>query len=75
MIGQTSRQREVLQFLRAFYDENGFMPSTREVQEHFGWSSQNAAVQHLKALEAKGLIKRQKGRARALVLTTTNHES
>ena len=45
------------------------MPSTRELQQHFGFSSQTAAVNHLRALERKGAIKRQAGKARAVRLT------
>ncbi len=43
------------------------MPSTREIQEHFGFASQTAAVSHLRALERKGAIKKLAGKARALV--------
>ena len=45
------------------------MPSTREIQEHFGFASQTAAVSHLKALEKKGVIKRLEGKARGLMFT------
>jgi len=37
------------------------MPSTREIQRHFGFASQTAAVNHLKALERKGCLKRVPG--------------
>ena len=43
------------------------MPSTREIQHHFGFASQTAAVSHLKALEKKGVIQKVAGKARALV--------
>lgn len=43
------------------------MPSTREIQNHFGFSSQTAAVSHLKALEKKGVIQRLPGKARAVI--------
>ena len=43
------------------------MPSTREIQVHFGFASQTAAVSHLKALEKKGVIQKVPGKARALV--------
>ncbi len=44
------------------------MPSTREMQEHFGFASQTAAVNHLKALERKGAIHRLAGKARGVAL-------
>jgi len=44
------------------------MPSTREIQAAFGFSSQTAAVSHLRALEKKGAIQRLPGKARAVIL-------
>lgn len=43
------------------------MPSTREIQRHFGFASQTAAMSHLRALEKKGVIRRLAGLARAVV--------
>lgn len=63
----TDRQREMLDFLRAYQRENGVMPSTREMQRHFGFSSQTAAMSHLRALEKKGAIQRHPHKARAVV--------
>ncbi|MFT5466941.1 MAG: repressor LexA [Verrucomicrobiales bacterium] len=63
----TQRQQELVDFLRSYHRETGIMPSTREIQNHFGFSSQTAAVSHLKALEKKGVIKRLPGKARAVI--------
>lgn len=63
----TDRQQELLDFLRSYHSRTGLMPSTREIQEHFGFASQTAAVSHLRALEKKGVIKKVAGKARALV--------
>lgn len=63
----TDRQQQLVDFLRKYHHETGIMPSTREIQHHFGFSSQTAAVSHLKALERKGVIKRLPGKARAVV--------
>ncbi|HRQ88611.1 MAG TPA: repressor LexA, partial [Bacteroidia bacterium] len=46
----TTRQQEVLDFLQSEHRRTGIMPSTREIQEHFGFASQTAAVSHLRAL-------------------------
>jgi repressor LexA len=43
------------------------MPSTREIQEHFGFASQTAAVSHLRALEKKGVIIKKDRKARSLM--------
>jgi repressor LexA len=62
----TLRQREVLQFIRSSELERGVGPTTREVQQHFGFASQTAAVQHIRALEKKGVLKKTAGKARAV---------
>ncbi len=64
----TKRQQELIDYLKNQHAESGIMPSTREIQEHFGFASQTAAVSHLRALERKGAIKRLPNKARALVL-------
>jgi repressor LexA len=46
------------------------MPSTREIQDHFGFASQTAAMNHLRALERKGVIVRLPGKARAVALAS-----
>lgn len=44
------------------------MPSLREMQAHFGFSSPFAVTRHLAALETKGFLQRAQGRARSMVL-------
>ena len=63
----TDRQREVLTFLRQYQREHGVMPSSRDIQRAFGFSSQTAAMGFLRALEKKGAIQRRAGVARAVV--------
>jgi repressor LexA len=63
----TTRQQEILQYLRDSQRKTGVMPSTREIQHFFGFASQTAAMSHLRALERKGVIQRLPGKARAVV--------
>jgi len=63
----TARQQELLVFLKSYQKRNGLMPSTRDIQQHFGFASQTAAMSHLRALERKGVIRRIAGKARAVV--------
>ena len=63
----TTRQIEILDYLRKSQRETGIMPSTREIQHFFGFASQTAAMSHLRALEKKGVIQRLPGKARAVV--------
>jgi repressor LexA len=72
----TLRQQEVLDYIAESQAHSGVMPSTREIQEHFGFASQTAAVNHLKALERKGVIQRMAGKARAVaVVSQLNRET
>ena len=63
----TTRQQEVLDFIRRQLELTGFSPSSREIQAHFGFQSQTAAMNHLRALERKGVIDRTPGKARSAV--------
>lgn len=63
----TDRQRELLEYLRQHQRQEGVMPSTRDIQRYFGFSSQTAAMSHLRALEKKGVIQRHPHKARAVV--------
>ena len=67
----TQRQQEILDYLKEYQHECGVMPSTREIQNAFGFASQTAAMSHLRALENKGAIQRLPNKARAVVLPET----
>jgi len=62
----TRRQQEVLDYLKEAQRKTGITPSTRDIQAHFGFASQTAAMSHLRALERKGAIIREHRRARAI---------
>ena len=62
----TARQQQVLDFINESQSQTGVIPTSREIQQHFGFGSQTAAMNHLKALERKGVIHRQPGKARAV---------
>jgi repressor LexA len=66
----TSRQREVLEFIRTFSERNGVPPAVREIGDRFGFTAR-AAFDHLRALERKGMLQRRvadKRVSRTLVL-------
>jgi repressor LexA len=63
----TNRQQEVYDYLKRESRVTGVMPSTREIQHFFGFASQTAAMNHLRALEKKQVIQRVPGKARAVV--------
>ena len=57
----TKRQHEILGFIRDKIENRGFPPSIREIGEAFEIVSPNGVMCHLKALEKKGYIERNKG--------------
>jgi repressor LexA len=67
----TKRQQQIIDFIERAQRETGVTPSTREIQAHFGFASQTAAINHLRALERKGAIQRLPGKARAVALVSS----
>lgn len=64
----TDRQREIYEFIRSKIEGRGYGPTVREIGLAFGIKSPNGVMCHLKALEKKGLIKREGFSARAIEL-------
>src|SRR5438270_11081655 len=64
----TERQREIYDFIRSKIEGRGYGPTVREIGLGFGIKSPNGVMCHLKALEKKGLIKREGFSARAIML-------
>jgi repressor LexA len=62
----TERQRSVLEFIRRYSRERGYPPTIREIRDAFHLKSNRGVVDHLKALERKGHIKRAPGSPRAI---------
>ena len=60
----TERQREIYDFIETKIDERGYGPTVREIGVGFGIKSPNGVMCHLKALEKKGLIRKEPGAAR-----------
>ncbi len=62
----TRRQREILDFITSFLRKRGYAPSLMEIGAEFGLSSPATVHKHLAALEARGRIRRSRGRRRFL---------
>ncbi len=67
----TPGQKKILEFIEAEQRASGLTPSTREIQEHFGFASQTSVMQYLATLERKGFLQRHARKARALVTSGT----
>jgi len=65
----TKRQKEILDFVSGFIDQNGYSPSMEEIAEHFHFTSLNAVFKHLEALESRGHLHRDSNRARSIQLS------
>jgi repressor LexA len=64
----TPRQAEILTFIRECAEERGGIPSVREIMARFGFSSPATVTGHLDLLEKKGVIGREAGRSRNIIL-------
>src|SRR3546814_1830670 len=64
--GLTPRQQRILTTLRESIETRGYPPSMREIGETVGLTSSSSVSHQLKVLEAKGFIKRDPNRPRAI---------
>jgi repressor LexA len=62
----TKRQQQILDYIHAELHRCGYPPSVREIGEAVGLSSSSTVHSHLAALEAKGYIRRDPSKPRAL---------
>ncbi len=64
----TSRQQEILQFIRDRIEATGLPPTRAEIAQEFGFRSPNAAEEHLKVLARKGMLELLPGASRGIRL-------
>ena len=69
----SARQLQVLRAIRRHHQAKGFPISIRELGDVLGIRSTNGVADHLEALERKGLVTRERNRARTLQITTAGH--
>jgi repressor LexA len=62
----TKRQREILDYLSGYADDNGYAPSFEEIARKFNYNSLATVHEHLSNLERKGYIKRSYNESRAI---------
>ena len=66
MIKLTPRQSEILAFIKRCLEDNGYPPTRAEIAQELGFTSPNAAEEHLKALARKGAIEMTPGASRGI---------
>ena len=64
--GLTLRQRRILEVIQSSSQERGYPPTVREICEQVGLNSPSSVAHQLRSLEARGYIRRDPNRPRAL---------
>jgi len=64
----TPRQRQILELIRRHVRDTGFPPTRAEIARELGFRSANAAEDHLRAMERRGVIEIQRGSSRGIRL-------
>jgi repressor LexA len=65
----TKRQKQVLDFIAGFVDENGYCPSYEEIAGGLGLASLATVHKHISVLETKNYLKRGFNQSRSIELT------
>ena len=64
----TPRQKQILEVSQDFIAETGMPPTRAEIAEQLGFKSANAAEEHLRALQKKGVLELLPGASRGIQL-------
>ena len=70
----TTRQAEVLEFIKSYIEETGYPPTRADIAKDLGFKSANASEEHLKALARKGAIEMIPGTSRGIKLPESENE-
>ncbi|WP_163557460.1 transcriptional repressor LexA [Halomonas sp. NO4] len=70
----TPRQQHVFDFIVKTMNELGYPPTRAEIARALGFRSPNAAEEHLRALERKGVIRVMRGTSRGIRLAMAEPE-
>jgi repressor LexA len=74
MSALTPRQRQILELIQDSLAENGMPPTRAEIATALGFKSANAAEEHLRALERKGVLELLPGASRGIQLKDSLRE-
>ncbi len=64
----TPRQKQILEMIQEFIVETGMPPTRAEIARELGFKSANAAEEHLRALQRKGVLELLPGASRGIQL-------
>ncbi len=68
MKGLTPRQSQILHMIQEFIADSGMPPTRAEIARELGFKSANAAEEHLRALQRKGVLDLVPGASRGIQL-------
>jgi repressor LexA len=74
MKGLTPRQSEILHMIQEFIVDSGMPPTRAEIAKELGFKSANAAEEHLRALQRKGVLELVPGASRGIQLKDSLRE-
>jgi repressor LexA len=70
----TPRQKQILELIQDVISETGMPPTRAEIAEELGFKSANAAEEHLRALQRKGVLDLVPGASRGIQLKDSLRE-
>lgn len=70
----TPRQRQILELIQSFIEDFGMPPTRAEIARELGFRSANAAEEHLRALQKKGVLELVPGASRGIQLRDSLRE-
>lgn len=70
----TPRQKEILELIQTFIAEYGMPPTRADIARELGFKSANAAEEHLRALQKKGVLELVPGASRGIQLKDSLRE-
>ena len=70
----TPRQKEILELIQSFIAEYGMPPTRADIARELGFKSANAAEEHLRALQKKGVLELIPGTSRGIQLKDSLRE-
>ncbi len=68
----TKRQKQILDYTKAYISKKGFSPTFEEIRKHFKLSALSTVHQHIGTLEKKGYIEKNGSSARGIELKKKN---
>lgn len=71
----TKKQKDVLDFITEYVRENGYSPTQKEIQEHFGFKSLGSVQDYIKYLTNGGYLNNDSHSVRGLMPSTVQQNS